>query len=89
MGKHEIRLRRKSMTVRRIGRHKNYAQLMDKHHKSKRLKRIVQWLVYIFIFLMGLFAAYYSLSHKNKTQSNEQTQLTEIHENTTVINIVS
>ncbi len=83
MGKHEIRLRRKSMTSRRIERHKNYAQLMDKHHKSKRLKRVVQWLIYIFIFLVGLFAIYYSLSHKKEVQSNEQTYLTTMNVNTT------
>ncbi len=83
MGKHEIRLRRKSMTSRRIERHKNYAQLMDKHHKSKRLKRVVQWLIYIFIFLVGLFAIYYSLSRKKEVQSNEQTYLTTMNVNTT------
>lgn len=76
MGKHEIRLRRKSMTSRRIERHKNYAQLMDKHHRSKRLKRIVQWLIYVFIFLLGLFVVYYSVSREKETNTNERTLIT-------------
>jgi hypothetical protein len=83
MGKHEIRLRRKSMSSRRIERHKNYAQLMDKHHKSKRLKRIVQWLIYVFIFLMGLFGLYYTLSHKSVPQSDTESHQTPAYVKTT------
>jgi flagellar basal body-associated protein FliL len=56
---------------------------MDKHHKSKRLKRIVQWLIYIFIFLMGLFAVYYALSHKKSSQTNEQSHQTTEYVKTT------
>lgn len=83
MGKHEIRLRRKSMSSRRIERHKNYAQLMDKHHKSKRLKRIVQWLIYVFIILMMLFGLYYTLSHKSGPQTDAQTHETTVYVKTT------
>ena len=83
MGKHEIRLRRKSMTSRRIERHKDYAQLMDRHHKSKRLKRIVQWLILVFIFILGLIVVYYSVNNKKEDQPKEQTQQTEIDVDTT------
>ena len=79
MGKHEIKLRRKSMTSRRIERHKNYAQLMDKHHKSKRLKRIVQWLILVFVFLLGLIVVYYSVNQKKESQTNKQAHQIEIY----------
>jgi len=82
MGRHEIRLRRKSMTSRRIERHKNYAQLMDKHHKSQRTKRIVQWLIAVFLFLLGLVVVYYSLNRKQEATTKNHTQQTEINVNT-------
>jgi multisubunit Na+/H+ antiporter MnhB subunit len=83
MGKHEIKLRRKSMTSRKIERHKNYAQLMNKHHKTQRTKRIIQWLILVFVFLLGLFVLYYSLIRKPKTTSTIHHHQTETNVNTT------
>lgn len=67
MGRHEIRLRRKVMTSRRIERHKNYAGLMDQHHKLKRTRSIVRWAIFILIFLMSLMVVYLAVdSASNK-----------------------
>ena len=83
MGNHEIRLRRKSMTSRRIERHKNYAQLMNQHQKSQRLKKIAMWLIYAFISFLVFFAIYYSLHHKKKKTIEQHSHITSINVNTT------
>jgi hypothetical protein len=58
MGRHEIRLRRKRMTSRRIQSHKDYNILMEKHRKTSRWKRLIRSLVYILI-LLGMFLLIY------------------------------
>ena len=70
MGKHEIRLRRKMMTSRRIERHKNYAGLMEQHHKTQRTRTIIRWVVYVLVFLMSLMVVYYAIEKKDKTTEN-------------------
>lgn len=69
MGRHEIRLRRKSMTSRRIERHKNYAGLMEQHRKTQRMRTILRWVVAVVIFLLGLMTVYYAVDKKNLNSS--------------------
>jgi len=80
MGKHEIRLRRKMMTSRRIERHKNYAGLMKQHHKTQRTRTIVRWVVFILIFLMSMILIFKSLD-KNVKRTNEAKIESQIKEN--------
>ena len=69
MGRHEIRLRRKMMTSRRIEKHKNYAGLMDQHRRLKRTRSIVRWVVLALIFLMSLMVIYYTTDRPKKNDN--------------------
>ena len=64
MGKHEIRLRRKMMTSRRIERHKNYAGLMEQHHKTQRNRTIIRWVVYVLVFLMSMMLIFFAVDKR-------------------------
>ena len=72
MGRHEIRLRRKTMTSRRIQRHKNYTGLLEQHKKTQRTRSIVRWVVYVLMFLIGMMMVYYAVekagAHKKNTK---------------------
>lgn len=75
MGKHEIRLRREMMTSRRIERHKNYAGLMEQHHKTQRTRAIIRWVVYVLVFLMSLMLIYFAVKRsetKEVVENSEQ-----------------
>lgn len=71
MGKHEIRLRRKMMTSRRIERHKNYAGLMKQHHKTQRTRTIVRWVVIVLVFIMSVVMIYNIVEKNTKNQETE------------------
>ena len=74
MGRHEIRLRRKMMTTRRIERHKNYASLLEQHHKSQRNRTIMRWVVYVLLFLMSAMVIFYAVDKtKSKPSTNKTT----------------
>lgn len=79
MGRHEIRLRRKAMTSRRIERHKNYAGLLDQHRRLKRTRSIVRWAVFILIFLMSLMVVYLAVD-STSNETNEKTPV-EVQDN--------
>jgi uncharacterized membrane protein YvbJ len=57
MGRNEIRLRRQKMTSGRIAQHRNYADVMARHERDIKLKRIVRAFLYflIIVFLVILF----------------------------------
>lgn len=63
MGKHEIRLRRKNMTSRRIEGYKNYYEIMRRHKKSMHNKRLGKSLLYI-LFVLGLALILYFAFYK-------------------------
>lgn len=71
MGKHEIRIRRKMMTSRRIERHKNYAGLMKQHHKTQRTRTIVRWVVIVLVFIMSVVMIYNIVEKNTKNQETE------------------
>ncbi|MEM6816834.1 MAG: hypothetical protein AAF600_21005 [Bacteroidota bacterium] len=50
MGRHEIRLRRHKMTSRRIEGHKNYYDVMKKHQRGNRMKRLIRIIVLLLFF---------------------------------------
>jgi large-conductance mechanosensitive channel len=49
MGRNEIRLRRQMMSSGRIAQHRNYGELMVRHEKELRLKRIIKVFVYFLV----------------------------------------
>jgi large-conductance mechanosensitive channel len=57
MGRNEIRLRRSSMSSGRIAQHRNYGELMARHEKEVRIKRIIRVFTYFLIiaFMIILF----------------------------------
>lgn len=49
MGRNEIRLRRQSVSSGRIAQHRNYGELMARHEKEIRIKRIIRMFMYFLI----------------------------------------
>lgn len=54
MGRNEIRLRRQKMSSGRIAQHRNYGQLMERHERDVRLRRITRTVIYFLIVLVLL-----------------------------------
>lgn len=52
MGKSEIRLRRHSMSSGRIARYRNYEDLLARHERDVRIKRLSRLIVYILIIVI-------------------------------------
>ncbi|MBL3654718.1 hypothetical protein [Fulvivirga sediminis] len=61
MSRHEIRLRRKKMTSRRIESHKNYHDILKQHEKSSVGKRVVRLIIYVLILIGLLLIAYFAV----------------------------
>jgi hypothetical protein len=57
MGRNEIRLRRGRMNTGNIARHRNYGEILHRHERDQKLKRIVKLFIYFLIiaFLTILF----------------------------------
>jgi hypothetical protein len=57
MGRNEIRLRRQKMSSGRIAQHRNYNQLMERHERDVKIRRITRTVIYflIVLFLFILF----------------------------------
>lgn len=49
MGRNEIRLRRQRMSAGNIARHRNYGELMHRHERDQKLKRIFRLFVYFLV----------------------------------------
>jgi predicted nucleic acid-binding Zn ribbon protein len=54
MGRNDIRLRRHSISSGRIAQHRNYGELMARHERDQRIKRVIRVFIYFLIiaFLM-------------------------------------
>lgn len=66
MGRNEIRLRRQMMNAGRIAQHRNYSELMARHEREVKLKRITRVVIYFLIiaFLVVLFIMVNRLSER-------------------------
>lgn len=51
MGRNEIRLRRQKMSAGRIARHRNYGELMERHERGIKLRRIAVAAIYFLIII--------------------------------------
>jgi uncharacterized membrane protein (DUF485 family) len=77
MGRNEIRLRRQNMSAGRIARHRNYDELMEKHQRHIRVRRIAIACIYLVIFIC-LIAMYVIVkrAEKGSPKASEQTAWT-------------
>lgn len=75
MGRHEIRLRRKKMTSRRIEGHKNYYDVLRKHKRSSRLKKLFKLIILLLFFLALIFFSYTFLMKVDQVENNEQEEV--------------
>ena len=68
MGRNEIRLRRQSVSSGRIAQHRNYGELMARHEKEVRLKRIIRLFMYFLIiaFIVILYFIVRRISEKQE-----------------------
>lgn len=65
MGRNEIRLRRQNMSAGRIARHRNYDELMEKHQRHLKIRRIAIACIYLLIFIC-LIAVYVVVKRAEK-----------------------
>ena len=49
MGRNEIRLRRQKMSSGRIAQHRNYGDIMERHERDIRIRRVVKAFIYFLI----------------------------------------
>lgn len=78
MGRHEIRLRRKRMTSRRIESHKNYYDVLRKHQRTNRIKKVFKLLILLIFFLALIFFSYSLLTKREESQQNDSKEQSEI-----------
>ena len=81
MGRHEIRLRRHRMTSRRIEGHKNYYDVLRRHKRTNRLKRLFKLLVLLIFFLALIFFSYSLLTKVDETDKKNTPQQEEVEDN--------
>lgn len=67
MARNDIRLRRKSMSSGRIAQHRNYGEIMARHQKEVRMKRIVRVFIYFLIaaFMIIIFMLVRQIQEKS------------------------
>ena len=70
MSSHEIRFRRKMITSRKIGRHKDYNDVLRKHEKRGMYKKILKIVVFV-IFLLVFLYMVSSVVHLTRKSGNK------------------
>jgi large-conductance mechanosensitive channel len=77
MGRNEIRLRRQSMSSGRIAQHRNYGELMARHEKEIRIKRIIRLFIYFLIiaFMIVVFFMVSRIQEKEKPSRKTESAL--------------
>ncbi len=76
MGRNDIRLRRNTMSSGRIAQHRNYGEIMARHEKEARLKRISRVFIYflIVLFMIIIFLLVRQVQEKsNKVPTSPNT----------------
>ena len=68
MGRNEIKLRRQSMSSGRIAQHRNYGELMARHEKEVRIRRITRLFMY-FLIIAFLIVLYFIVKKIEDRQS--------------------
>ena len=71
MGRHEIRLRRQKMTSRRIEAHKNYYEVLKRHERSNKMRKLIRLILALIAFILLMSVVYFIA--KMVTFDNEPT----------------
>ena len=58
MGRNEIRLRRNRMSAGRIAQHRNYGDIMARHERDQKIRRIARIFTYFIIVLVIILLFY-------------------------------
>jgi len=78
MGRNEIRLRRQKMSSGRISQHRNYGDLMARHERDIKIRRITRIFTY-FLIIAVLIILFFMVRHfeqkENKKNSKNQSAL--------------
>jgi hypothetical protein len=76
MGRNEIRFRRQGMNSGRIAQHRNYGEVMARHEKEVKVKRIVRiftyFLIAIFMLILFLLVREWEQKQKNKSPNPKE-----------------
>lgn len=75
MGRNEIRLRRQQMTSGRIARHRNFGDLLSRHEREQRMKKMMRMVVYFLIIAFFLIIFMIVIRWERREQIREQNQL--------------
>lgn len=78
MGRNEIRLRRNMMSAGRIARHRNYGELMARHERNQKIKRMARLFTYFLLiaFLLIIFIIVIRWEKKEEMKHNPQKETT-------------
>ena len=55
MSRHEIRFRRKMMTSRRMGRHKDYNDILRKHGQRNTYRKMIKIVAFVVLLLLFIY----------------------------------
>jgi hypothetical protein len=80
MGRNEIRLRRQMMNTGRIAQHRNYGEIMARHERELKLKRIsrvvIYFLIIAFFVILFFIITRWEMRENSKEASPESISLT-------------
>ena len=74
MGRNEIRMRRQLMNAGRIAHHRNYGELMARHEREVKIKRITKVVIYFLIIAFLLIIFIIVTRWENRENIKEQNQ---------------
>jgi hypothetical protein len=66
MGRHEIKLRRHKMTSGRIEGFRNYHDVLERHRRAGRMRKVFKLTLFLLFFIVLLLASYFFFSKKDK-----------------------
>lgn len=76
MGRNDIRLRRQMMSSGRIARHRNYGEIMARHERDVKVKRVIRVFVY-FLIIAIIVLLYFIVTRVEKKSTEKKTALVE------------
>ncbi len=78
MGRHEIKLRRHRMTSGRIEGFRNYHEVLERHKKASRMRKVFKLLFFLLFFIMLLLMTFFLVtkSGKDSDASSEKQTMT-------------
>ncbi|HNP19233.1 MAG TPA: hypothetical protein PKL31_12410 [Fulvivirga sp.] len=69
MGRHEIKLRRHRMTSGRIEGFRNYHEVLERHKKASRMRKVFKLGLFLLFFVVLLITTYFIFA-KKETKDN-------------------